>query len=117
MPAYDFEDTKTGERVELWMSADEAVEIGKTVRRGGRRLRRLASGAQGMVEPGWNHVTHQFTDEDCAKYGPKDRLGRPRALTEHGGLPLTGRKEIAEMQARMAADGRTMGYDFGQFRK
>lgn len=117
MPDYLFQDTKTGEVVERSMSANDCVPIGEVMREGRRRLRRLASLGAASVEPNWSHISHQFTDEDCAKYGPKDRLGRPRALTATGGLPLTSKREINEMQARMAADGRSMGYDYGRFRK
>lgn len=112
---YEFEDVKTGEGVEEFLDPDKAPRIGETIRLGGRRLRRVASLPQAMIEPNWDHVSHSFSDEDCAKYGPKDRHGKPRALTETGGLRLTA-KESTEMSARLAADGRTVGHDRGRFR-
>jgi len=114
---YEFEDVKTGERVEVWMSADDCVPIGDTRKIEGRELRRLAAYGPGMVEPDWAHTTYQFHEDDCRKYGPKDRLGRPRALDEAGGMRLNNRREINEMRDRMAADGRSDGYSFGQFQR
>lgn len=112
---YEFEDVKTGEGVEEFLDPSEAPRIGDIVRIRGRRLRRVASLPQTMIEPDFTHTTHQFSDADCARYGPRDRDGKPRKLTEIGGLTMTSR-EANDMQARMAAAGKTMGYDRGQFR-
>lgn len=112
---YEFEDVKTGEGVEEMLHPDEAPRIGETMRLNGRLLRRVASLPQTMIEPDFTHTTHQFSDADCARYGPRDRDGKPRKLTETGGLTLTSR-EANDMQARMTAAGKSMGYDRGQFR-
>lgn len=116
MPLYEFEDDETGDRIELYMSVDAVPRNGEVVLHEGKRLRRVPTSFQGMIEPDFSHVTYTFSDEQCAKYGPRDRNGRPRKLDPAGGLPLTGKEQI-EMQSRMQADGLTKGYDRGQFSK
>jgi hypothetical protein len=111
-----FEDVKSGGIKEVWMDREIAPRIGETLMIGAREFRRLPTIPQAMVEPSWECTTYQFSDAQCAKYGPRDRDGRPRQLDAAGGLRLKG-KEIDDMQARMRADGLTKTYDRGQFSK
>lgn len=115
MPLYVFEDRKTGEIVEEFMSVIEVPKIGGLARVNGRVVRRIATIPTFAIEPHFAALTHQFSDEDCAKFGPKDRHGRPRKLTETGGLPMTAR-ETSDMEARLADAGRPVTYDRGMFR-
>lgn len=52
MPIYEFEEVDTGERVELLMSVDDAVEPGAVVTIDGRRVRRLVVDFEGYVDNG-----------------------------------------------------------------
>lgn len=112
---YEWQDEKTGEYVEEFFDVDTVPRIGEYARIGGRRLRRVPSIPEFAIEPTFAALTHQFSDEDCAKFGPKDRHGRPRKLTETGGLQMTTR-ETSDMEARLADAGRPVTYDRGLFR-
>jgi hypothetical protein len=113
---YEWQDPKTGEYVEEFFDVDTVPRIGEFARVRGRRLRRIPSIPDFAVEPDFGSVlTHQFSDEDCARFGPKDRNGQPRKLTATGGLQLNGR-ERADFEAKMADAGRTVRYDTGMFR-
>lgn len=52
MPSYDFEDVETGEVRTLVMPMSRAVSIGKTIKRDGKTLRRVASGQQ-VMDQSW----------------------------------------------------------------
>lgn len=112
MPEYSFQDVKTGEVVDLYMPASEAVEIGKVIRRGGRRLRRLAAYGAPMAEPDWAHVDFQHR-----RWTP----GAPR-YDEKGRPVLLNKREILNFEARMRENDAKEGirrddrYDLGQFR-
>lgn len=107
MPDYDFEDVETRQVVELTMLASEAVPIGEVIERDGRRLRRLPSCSHGMVEPEWAHKCFTMSDAEALKYAPR--------VDENGFGVFRNKQEILNAQARMAADGKTLTYDFGKF--
>lgn len=110
MPEYPFEDVKTGELVDVNMSADACVPIGKTIRRAGRSLRRLASNACPAVEPNWAHTCFSMSDEDAKKYAPR--------VDANGFGVFDTRRQIENAQAKMAADGRQpWTYDFGAHKR
>ena len=117
MPDYVFEDTRTKERVELFMDADACVPIGKVIRRDGRRLRRLASYGAAMAEPDWRHVAYQMDDED-AKVAKKIDI----KIDPDSGCPMPSTKrQILELEAAIQDhsaknnERSSFRYDFGQF--
>lgn len=78
MPEYPYEDTQTGERVDLFRSMAEADPIGAVIEHEGRSLRRLASTGVRTVDAGFK----PFTSVSQARYDPDaprhDSAGRPQ---------------------------------------
>lgn len=111
MPEYVFEDVKTGVRVDVFMDASECVEIGKTIRHEGRRLRRLPSVGASMVEPNWGHVAYQFDEED-AKLAP-------RSDPATGCPVLLNKREIETFRRKIEDRDKKEGfkYDYGRFKR
>lgn len=57
---YLFEDTATGEPVEVWYPMAEAPELGSIVEHEGRRLKRRPSALQVVAEPDFRHVAYSL---------------------------------------------------------
>ena len=105
---YEFTDAKTGEGVEEFMDSDCAPRIGSLVTINGRRLRRVASLPQALVEPDYRHVAWQLraNEPGAPRYGAK---GTP----EEGQPIFNSKKEIREFQAKNADYYGTKKNDYG----
>lgn len=77
MPHYDFEDTKTGEAVELWFEMSKAPRIGEKIRHEGRRLRRVVSSPQARVEGEYRFKCWQVSGEEAKGAKNYDTDGCP----------------------------------------
>lgn len=97
MQLYVFEDVKTGEIVEELLDLEDAPRIGETMRLNGRRLRRLPTVPQALVEPDYRHIAWQLraNEPGAPRYGKK---GTP----EEGQPIFHSKKEILEFQAKNA---------------
>lgn len=96
MPEYPYEDTQTGERVDLFRSMAQADPIGSVIEHEGRTLRRLASDGVRTQDAGFR----PFTSATQARYDPDaprhDKAGRAQ---------FQSRREVSDFIAKKNARG------------
>lgn len=90
MPTYEFENRKTGTRVERFFSVDEAPSIGSFIVIGGKQYHRRPSTSQALVQPDCYHVSKMLHENH--PHAPR--------VNSQGEAVFTTRKEIREFEAK-----------------
>lgn len=100
---YDFEDTETGETVELAMPMAEAVPIGETIERDGRTLRRVFSRVAGVHD-------RTFQPFESVQLAPGSI--KTRRVGKDGQPIISSKRELHDLIARDRASARPQGLEW-----